>query len=783
MTSANPSGPKDADILIISDFPRPLDVMRGELFTDTDGHELRKMLAEAGIALSRVRFTSLLKTLPPGGDIERHFDFGKKLPLSGLIPEASEKIKKEIFDCNPNIIIPLGGLALYAIMRDSAISTWRGSLLSFEGYKCIPTYTPLQILSSWEWRGIAITDLKRAARLSYDRTVPQASYSFTIRPSADTVLGLLAMLQQKVELSQTRLSVDLETRGGHTACIGIAWSRTEALCIPLMCVERNEGFYTEGEELAITLAVRKLLTHPNAFCVGQNFLYDAQYFAKHNGFVPNLRADTMFQQHILFPGMPKGLDFLASMYCEHYTYWKSEGKLWNPKIPEEQLWSYNCKDACITYEVSEVLEPLIRESGLQTQYEFQMSLWRPVLDMMLRGIRINMELRKRFGGELFMEAEARNAYITQLLGHPINIRSPLKMKALFYEDFKLPVQRAKGGKRQPTTDDAALKRLGEIEPLVLPLTRTMRELRSIGVFHSTFVNAQVGLDGRMRSSFNPTGTETYRFNSAKDAFDEGTNLQNVPAGDEDEVHEPGALILPNIRKLFIPSSEHLIVDVDLAGADAQVVAYEAEDELLKAVFKSGEKLHAVNAKDMFGGNAGPDGKQQPYYGYAKAGCHLTNYGGNARTLSKATGMTMYESEKFQFRWFDIHPGIREWHRRTENQLFTRRYVENKFGYRRFYFERLDRLLPQALAWIPQSTVACVTNRQLVSIDRNLPKVKMLLQVHDSLVFEVHRSDWFISKPLIREHLKVVIPYDDPLVIPSGLKVSAISWGDCEEEKW
>lgn len=777
------SGPEHARILIIGDFPGADDEIKGQIFQGTAGHELGKMLHEAGILRYDCRLTNILKARPSAGSLDEIFDFKKKKPIGTTIPLAIDELMKEIEQCNPNIIIALGGLALYAINGDSAISTWRGSLLSLNGRKCIPTYHPSQIQRNWEWRAIAVADLRRAARESSSPDFTPIVQNFIVRPSASVVLTQLSSLLTRVQAQPTLLSVDIETRAGHTACTGIAWSKTDAICIPHMCVERNDGFYDFEEEVAIILALRELLTHPNARVVGQNFLYDAQYFAKHWGFIPRLTEDTMFMQNMLFPGMPKGLDFLASMYCENYTYWKGEGKLWDPRLPEDQLWVYNCKDAVNTYEIAEACLPMIEQQNKTEQYRFQMALWWDVLDMMLRGVRIDLKYRQQLSGELMHEISKREEWLKSVCSHALNPRSPKQMQAFFYADLRLPVQRQRKGTRSVTTDDEALEKLSVLEPLVAPICNCIRELRSLGVFHSTFVLAGLGEDLRMRCSFNPAGTETYRFNSSKDAFDSGTNLQNIPKGNEDEAHVATQLVLPNIRKLFIPDSEHIIFDVDLAGADAQVVAWEANDDILKSIFRSGQKVHAVNAKDIFGGNAGDDGKREPYYSRAKAGCHLTNYGGKPRTLSIALGITIHEAELFQRRWFDIHPGIADWHERVLSSLQTTRSISNKFGYSRFYFDRIDGILPQALAWIPQSTVACVTNRQLHAVAIHIPDAQILLQVHDSLVGQVHRSKWFLTKPLLRERLRITVPYEDPLIIPSGLKTSQVSWGAAIDESW
>jgi DNA polymerase-1 len=248
------------------------------------------------------------------------------------------------------------------------------------------------------------------------------------------------------------------------------------------------------------------------------------------------------------------------------------------------------------------------------------------------------------------------------------------------------------------------------------------------------------------------------------------------------------IILPNVRRFFLPDPGYILFDVDLAGADAQIVAWEANDEPLKQAFRDhaagkGPKVHCVNAKAIFGDRAGPDGKTDPYYSRAKAGVHLTNYGGKARTAAAALSVSIAEAEHFQRTWFSLHPAIEEWHNTVLHSLHTTRSVRNPFGFVRTYFDRLDNLLPEALAWVPQSTVAIIIDTAYNTIVREIPKAEILLQVHDSLVGQVRLEDWAETKPLLREALRVVVPYDDPLIVPTGLQTSTRSWGDVQGESW
>lgn len=346
-------------------------------------------------------------------------------------------------------------------------------------------------------------------------------------------------VRQDTSLEQTpnklTLSGDIETRAGFIACLGIGWSDTEALCIPFICVERREGYWNEEEEIAIVLKLQQLFSHPAISWVFQNGLYDYQYFAANWGFVPRIGMDTMLAQHTCFSGLPKGLDFISSMYCKYHRYWKDEGKEFHESIktPEEEdkYWVYNCKDCVATFESANVLEGAIDKMRQRDPYQFQMAQFMPVLRMMLRGVLIEQKQKNELAKKLFHSMYEREQWMKEVLGFVLNPRSPKQMKEFFYDDLGLPVQKnRKTGK--PTLDDKALQVLAKKEPLVRPLIQIIQEYRSIGVFLSTFVKAELSADGRARSSYNIAGAETFRWSSSKDAFGNGMNLQNIPKGTE-----------------------------------------------------------------------------------------------------------------------------------------------------------------------------------------------------------------------------------------------------------
>jgi hypothetical protein len=263
---------------------------------------------------------------------------------------------------------------------------------------------------------------------------------------------------------------------------------------------------------------------------------------------------------------------------------------------------------------------------------------------------------------------------------------------------------------------------------------------------------------------------------------------NAPYSDPEE----NSFRLPNIRKMFIPDPGKVIVDADLAGADAAVVAWEADDKMLMEFFRTGKSIHLQNGHDLIGeefDNApghhkNPGTPKGRMYDALKRFVHATNYLGSAYNLAlnPAVGWPKSVCEARQRRWLDqLHPGIREWHRRCEHSIQTTRSIRNKFGYRIVYFDRIDTVLSQAVAWGPQSTVAEVCFRGALQLRKSIPWVEFLLQVHDSIVFQIPNHRWgeASTMDLLQRHLRVPVPYPDPLIIKWGIAGSPKSWGDCK----
>jgi DNA polymerase-1 len=240
----------------------------------------------------------------------------------------------------------------------------------------------------------------------------------------------------------------------------------------------------------------------------------------------------------------------------------------------------------------------------------------------------------------------------------------------------------------------------------------------------------------------------------------------------------------NVKELFLPEPGYIVGDADLAQADARVVAWDADDETLKEIFNDPKlDLHTENAKTIFGSCPS---KSHPNRKKAKAGVHAVNYHVYPQTLAKALGVTVLEAEYFIRRWFEAHPKIKAWHDRIYHEMMVEKVIRNAFGFEKKFFDIRDKptALSEALAWIPQSTVAIIINKVWQSIDERLDpsNIYVTMQTHDSINFEIKKEEVCKTSLQLEECFNVIVPYPDPLHIPGTLGLGT-DYGNLVDTTW
>lgn len=477
-----------------------------------------------------------------------------------------------------------------------------------------------------------------------------------------------------------------------------------------------------------------------------------------------------------------------------------------PLTRNESDWIYNGLDCCVTFEVLEALESQLDETAGAT-YGFSRNLQGPVLEMTLRGIRIDQVARSQTLDQVRRDIRQLGSQLDVLFrdGYGIDVKwsSPHQLKNFFYNFLGITPIRSRGanGKMTPTVNRDALERIGRFHFIAEPVCVHLLALRDLDKKRQ-FLEGGIDPDGRFRSSYNIAGTNTGRLSSSITEFGTGSNAQNIDR---------------KLRRIFVADPGYKMANVDLEQADARNVGaicwnifVEEHGEAFAGAYldacESGD-LHTTVCRmawtnldwpeDRAGWRAVADQiayRDMTYRDLAKRLGHGTNYFGTPRTMAMHTKVDQPLIEDFQYQYFvNAFPAIGStnkkdlravnWHNWTREQLRTKAHLITPFGRRRFFWGRWseDETLRAAIAYSPQSMTADEIDIGLLRVFRDERPVMLLAQVHDSILFQYpeHLEDEIL--PWLIEALRVELSLarDRPFSVPTEAKVGW-NWGDAYE---
>lgn len=415
---------------------------------------------------------------------------------------------------------------------------------------------------------------------------------------------------------------------------------------------------------------------------------------------------------------------------------------------DENHWVYNGLDCLLTHEIIDNLLAQADDTALRT-YEFSLALQAPVLEMNMRGLRVNKRRKYRVVKEMEAKLARLAEQFEELVRDGVGLASckwssPKDLKHLFYDVMQLaPVKkRNANGAFAPTTDEAALEKLSQYF-LAEPLCNHLLALRSLGKSLG-FLRTGVDPDGRMRTQFNIAGTVTGRFASAMTDFGTGTNLQNVTE---------------SLRSVFVADERMMFCNIDLEQADSRNVGAlcwnllcdhqewtEASAGAYLDACESGD-LHTFVSKLAFphlAWGTAPDReiaeqlahKHYDYRYLSKKCGHGSNYLAQPHTVAKHARIPNQLAKDFQAQYFGAFPCIAAWHNDVFYQLEHFGFLESPFGRRRYFFSRPREASTrrEAVAHVPQSMTGDEINRGILNLWRG-NRVQLLVQVHDSILFQ------------------------------------------------
>lgn len=460
---------------------------------------------------------------------------------------------------------------------------------------------------------------------------------------------------------------------------------------------------------------------------------------------------------------------------------------------------YNGLDCCVTFEIFERLLEELEASPENVRYTYKMALAKqaPILEMSMRGILVDEAARITTIAELSKKLRLLDSrfqrIMTEVFGHRLNWDSPVQLKTLFYGTLGINEIKKRNAKGQyvATVDENALLRMRNhfyAQPLANYIL-AMRELRKkIG-----FLETEIDPDGRLRCNLNIAGTNTGRLSSSANDFGTGTNLQNVDN---------------TLRYPFIADPKRILVNIDLEQADARNVG-----AIIYNLFfdshgpeASGRYLDACESGDLhtrvcsmawqelpWVGDLREDRKiaEQPaergfsYRDLAKRLGHGTNYYGTPPTMAKHTGTAVKTIKEFQERYFGAFPLIPAWHEWVINEIKTHGVITTLYGRRRHFFGRGNdqSTWRKAIAFAPQSMTGHQIDMGILNLWRNAPECELLMQVHDSILFQVpwHRHDTHIERALDLLRFPWELRGGREFAVPLEAKVGW-NWGEVQYNK-
>ncbi|MGO3568879.1 MAG: DNA polymerase I [Serratia grimesii] len=561
----------------------------------------------------------------------------------------------------------------------------------------------------------------------------------------------------------------LDTLTANLIGVSFAIAPGEAAYLPVAHDYLDAPVQLDRAHVLATL--KPLLEDEKALKVGQNLKFDMGLLARYDISLRGIAFDTMLESYVLDSvGGRHDMDSLSDRYLSHKTVTfeeiagKGKKQLTFNQIALEQAAPYAAEDADVTLQLHLAMWPQLQESAelLTVFNEIEMPLV-PVLSHIERtGVLIDQSILATHSIELTKRLAELEIQAHELAEEPFNLASTKQLQAILYEKQKLPVlKKTPGG--APSTNEEVLAELA----LDYPLPKVILEYRGLAKLKTTYTDKLPlminPVSGRVHTSYHQAVTATGRLSSSD------PNLQNIPVRNDEG---------RRIRQAFIAPEGYRIVAADYSQIELRIMAHLSQDEGLLKAFAAGEDIHRATAAEVFGLPLDKVTNEQRRS--AKAINFGLIYGMSAFGLARQLGIPRGEAQRYMDLYFERYPGVLDYMERTRQQAASQGYVSTLDG-RRLYLPDVNssngmrrKAAERAAINAPmQGTAADIIKRAMIEVDAWLqaqekPLVRMIMQVHDELVFEVHESVIEESSQHIRELMENSMMLAVPLKVDVGV---------------
>ncbi|MBE9569935.1 MAG: DNA polymerase I [Proteobacteria bacterium] len=566
------------------------------------------------------------------------------------------------------------------------------------------------------------------------------------------------------------VSIDTETTGTNplkAKLVGVSFSCEEgkATYLPLAHLYLGAPSQLDWQE-ALDI-IRDVLEDKQILKVGQNIKYDAEILKRHGVSLNGIHFDTMIASYVINPGLRQhNLDYLAQHYLNHkmISYHEVVGKGKNAcnfsEVDVERAMAYSCEDADITLRLWKILgDKLKSDENESLFYDLEMKLLPVLMDMEMSGIKIDAGFFKQMSTRFAGQMKEMQREIFDEAGMEFNINSPQQLGEVLFEKLQLPVQKKTAKTKRYSTDVKVLKKLCAF-PHKMP--RLILRYRTISKLKSTYLDALVKMvdpsTGRIHTSYNQTVAATGRLSSSD------PNLQNIPIRGEEG---------REIRKGFVAENGHYLVSADYSQVELRVFAHYSKDQAFMDAFKRDEDIHARTASEILTTENGTVTSEMRRI--AKAINFGIIYGMGPLKLSEELGIELKTARDYISAYYERYQGVVRYKEKMIDNARKKGYVTTLFNRRRYLPDiqhgnnRIRSEAERMAINTPiQGTAADLIKKAMINIHRRLNqnglRTRMLLQVHDELVFEVPEEELDAVIPMVREEMEGIYPLRVPLKV-------------------
>ena len=568
---------------------------------------------------------------------------------------------------------------------------------------------------------------------------------------------------------QKALTVDTETSGLDpitTEIIGVSFSWKE-----------GEAYFVIADEKRLE-KLKPIFEDKKIKKYGHNLKFDWRVFKNHGIELRGLAFDTMIASYLLNPGNRQhNLDSLAFTELGFEKISKKDLAGTEPTqmtldfkaFAPEKLSLYSCEDADFTNRLVKVLSKKLKAEGLEELFnQIEMPLITILGEIEDNGIKLDVKPIEALNKEVSAKLNQLEKTIHKLAGKKFNINSTKQLKEILFEKLEIPTDNIKKTKTGFSTAEDELEKLNDLHPII-PLLRDYRELNKL---QTTYLNALPNLinpkTGRIHTNFNQTITATGRLSSTD------PNLQNIPTRTDEG---------RKIREAFVAATGYQFAGFDYSQIELRLAAHISGDKKMIATFKDGEDIHTATAAEINGVEL--DKVTKKMRREAKAINFGILYGQGPHGLSQSAGIPYFQANEFIKKYFTVFPSVKKMVDNSIKEAQKNKYTITLFGRKRPLPE-IDSSIPvirksaerMAMNTPLQGTAADLIKMAMIKVEELIngheDEIKMLLQIHDELIFEIKKDKINFYSPKIKEIMEGVLKLRVPILVDES---RGNNWGD------